>query len=147
MTEGILNGRLMRLTADGEKLIHPQECSLQISTETRATASKDIPDGWTDAESGAKSWTSSINGLYSLDATVDEDGSPVARANAEAFFDLVEVGDKIDVELLTGVTGDIKFSGKAIITSLEYNFPNNDNATYSISFTGAGPLVKETITA
>ena len=37
-------------------------------------------------------------------------------------------------------TGQLK--GKAIITSLELNAPNGDNATYTASFEGTGALTK-----
>jgi hypothetical protein len=89
-TTGVLNGRLMRLTVDGEMLIHETGCSLEISVEVRDTASKDIPEGWADGETGQKSWTSSIDGLYSYDDTIDA----VARADAEAFFDAISAVTK-----------------------------------------------------
>lgn len=142
-TTGVLNGRLMRLTIAGEKLIHETECSIDISVEVRDTASKDIPEGWADGETGQKSWTSSISGLFSYDDTIGDPGE--ARADAEAFFDAVAAGSKVAVEFLTGVSGDIKFTGDAIVTAVNYSFPNNENATYSITLQGAGPLEKATI--
>ena len=35
-----------------------------------------------------------------------------------------------------------QYKGKAIITSLEVNAPNGDNATYTATFTGVGALTK-----
>lgn len=140
-TTGVLNGRLMRLTIAGEKLIHETECSIDISVEVRDTASKDIPEGWADGETGQKSWSSSISGLFSYDDAI----SAEARADAEAFFDAVSAGSKVAVEFLTGVSGDIKFTGSAIVTALNFSFPNNENATYSVTLQGAGPMLKATI--
>lgn len=133
----------MRVTIGDEKLIHPTACTLEISVEVRDTASKDIPEGWADGETGQKSWTCSIEGLYSQDETVDAE----ARLAAEGFFDAIVAGAKVDVEVLTGVVGDIKYTGQAIITASSSSFPNNENATYSLSLQGAGPLAKETISA
>lgn len=140
-TTGIMNGRLMRLTLAGEKAIHSTNCSISLAVEIRDTASKDIPEGWADGETGQKSWTGSCEGLYSQDDTI----SAEARADAEGFFDLAVAGAKVAVEFLTGVAGDIKYTGNAVITSVEFTFPNNDNSTYSISLQGAGPLAKATI--
>ena len=120
-TTNVMNGRLMRLTLAGEKVIHSTSCSISTSTEVRDTASKDIPEGWADGESGQKSWTGSCEGLYSQDDTFNTE----ARADAEALFDLTSVGDKIAIEFLTGVDGDVKYVGSAVITSLEFSFPNH----------------------
>ena len=35
-------------------------------------------------------------------------------------------------------------TGEAIITSLELNMPNNDKASFTVTFTGTGPLTKYT---
>ena len=140
-TTGILDGRLMRLTLDGDKVIHSTSCSLSISVEIRDTASKDIPNGWADGETGTKSWTVSAEGLFSYDATIDAE----TRLSASDLADLISVGDKIAFEMLTGVTGDVKYTGTVIFNGLENTFPNNDNSTYSVSLTGAGPLATEVI--
>ena len=145
MTTKVLNGRLMRATFNGEAAIYAEQSSITITAETRTTANKDVTGGWNTKETGQKDWTGSCNGQYSHDSAVGSTNE--ARANAEAFFDMVSLGDLLDIEFTTGVAGDTKYSGKAIITSLQFDFPNNDNATYSVSFEGSGELSKATITS
>lgn len=140
-TTGIVDGRLMRITLDTEKVIHSTSCSISINVEVRDTASKDIPNGWSDGETGTKSWTASCEGLFSWDDTIDAE----ARVDAEGLFDLITAGAKVALVMTTGVSGDVEYSGDAIITSLEKTFPNNENSTYSLSLQGAGPLAKATI--
>lgn len=37
------------------------------------------------------------------------------------------------------------YTGKALITSISCNAPNGDNASYSVSFQGTGPIKKKTV--
>ncbi len=55
-------------------------------------------------------------------------------------------GDKLDTVPNTGWTAKAGFgyTGKAIITNLEANAPNGDNATFTVDFTGVGELKKVT---
>jgi len=138
----ILDGTLMRLTLDGDMVLHTTSCSLSMSAATRDTASKDIPAGWADAEIGQKSWTASCEGLFTFDGTIDGGG---VRLDPAAIFDLFDAGAKIAFEMLTGTAGDTKWSGNVIFNQNDSTFPNNDNATYSLSFTGAGPLTSAVI--
>jgi hypothetical protein len=56
-----------------------------------------------------------------------------------------------DANGLTTVGGDVStwtkglgYKGKAVITSLTANANTGENATFSATFTGCGPLAKET---
>ena len=40
------------------------------------------------------------------------------------------------------ITSLIYYKGKVVITSLELNAPNGDNATFTASFEGVGALTK-----
>ena len=146
-TTKVLKGRLMRITVNGDKILYATNCSLTIAVEERETANKDNYGDWKTVEPGVKSWTGSAEAQYSFDPEVDVDGTPEARANAEAIFDLIEVGDLVDIEFLTGVEGDIKYSGKAMIANFQADFPNDGNATWSKSLTGSGKLTKSVIPA
>lgn len=139
-TTGIVDGRLVRLElgATPEKVLHSTSCSISISVETRETASKDIPNGWSDAETGIKSFTLTVEGLFSFDTTV---GSPAEqRVNAAELATLISAGDKLNFKMTTGESGDTEYSGQVIFTGLENAFPNNENSTYTANFTGAGEL-------
>ena len=137
----------MRMSLAGDKILYATSCSLTIAIEERETANKDNYGDWKTVEPGVKSWTGSAEAQYSFDSEVDVNGTPEARANAEAAFDLIEVGDLVDIEFLTGVSGDIKMTGQAMIANYQADFPNDGNATWSLSLTGSGKLTKSVIPA
>ncbi|MEM6397484.1 MAG: phage tail tube protein [Bacteroidota bacterium] len=141
MTAGIIDGSLMRLELEDEKLIHATSCSLSLSAETRETSSKDIQGNYTAAEVGKLSWTASCEGLYSQDDEIDS----VARADVEQLFDYFAARQKITMKMTTGVTGDIEYSGEVIITSVEFSHPDGENGTYSIQLQGSGPITKTAV--
>ena len=146
-TTKVLKGRLMRITIGGDKVLYATSSSLTIAIEERETANKDNYGDWKTVEPGVKSWTGSAEAQYSFDSQVDVNGTPEARANAEAAFDLIEVGDLVPIEFLTDVEGDIKYSGSAMIANFQADFPNDGNATWSLSLTGSGALAKAVIPA
>jgi hypothetical protein len=98
------------------------------------------------------SWTASTENLYSLDT---DHGKTLAD-----LFDSMAKGEEVALVFSQAGTGDTRnkkeeehglgavpyvpgypqFSGKAVITSLSLNAADGDNASFSCSFTGTGPL-------
>lgn len=123
--------------------------SLSLSTETVEISSKDNGGKWTSKAARKRSWTVNTENLFSLDGE---------GKNFADLFKLWSDGTEIDVvfnlekdyatkadEVPVGgwkplTTGQYK--GKVIITSLEVNAPNGDNATYTATFEGVGALTK-----
>nr|DAJ77706.1 MAG TPA: major tail protein [Caudoviricetes sp.] len=123
--------------------------SLSISAETVETSSKDSGGKWVSKAPRKLSWTMSTENLYSLDgegSTYDDLFTLMTgREEIEVVFSLEKDYESKADEVPTGgwtpiTTGQYK--GKAVITSLELNAPNGDNATYSASFEGVGALTK-----
>lgn len=135
-TTGIINGTLMRISVGGDNVGHSTNCSLEITAETRSILTKDLTGGWTSAKSGQKSWTGSVSGLLAFDAP----GEKVAD-----LFTALAAGTEITFEMTTDVTGDSKYTGTAIITSLSIGAPVEDNTTYDVQFTGVGALTQGTV--
>ena len=71
----------------------------------------------------------------------------VARAEIDAVFCLKkEDADAVPTDGWTASSGSETnpvYSGKVIITTLEANAPNGDNATFTASFEGVGALTKK----
>ena len=88
--------------------------TLSLSTETIETSSKDTGGKWVSKAPRKLSWTTSTENLYA----VEGDG--------KTFDDLFTLWSE----------------RKEIITSLEVNAPNGDNATFTASFEGVGALTK-----
>lgn len=122
---------------------------LSISAETVETSSKDSGGKWTSKAVRKLSWNMSTDNLFSLDgegSTYDDlFDLMTGRTEIDVVFSLEkDYASKAD-EVPSGgwtpmTTGQYK--GKVVITSLELNAPNGDNATFTASFEGVGALTK-----
>lgn len=125
--------------------------TLSASTSDLAVKSKDQSKGksWTDSEIDQMSWTVSSESL-------------VGTGEGQGFGDIMDLylkGEKVEL-VFDGVTADGApvggfspaasgddfqgLKGQALITSLTLNAPLEDNGTYTVEFTGTGPLEKYT---
>lgn len=119
-----------------------QGLSWEASQETSEAATKDDNGGWTLNFHGAKSWNASIDGLYSPD---DEATQMVMAAMANDEYLCLKIC-KRTIES-TGVKYQPLRMGLAIVTTDSLDAANEDNATYSMEFTGSGkPWLYETAT-
>lgn len=126
--------------------------TLSASTSDLAVRSKDDAKGksWTDSEINQMSWTVSSESL-------------VGTGEGQGWSDIMDLylkGEKVEL-VFDGVTSDGApvggfvpaasgddfqgLKGQALITSLTLNSPLEDNATYTVEFTGVGPLEKYSV--
>ena len=85
---------------------------------------------------GQTSWSMSGSALFSFDGA----------NNAEDIYDIAAGQTTIAVVYQTGVTGDIKWSGTALVTEWEVSSPGqNENVTVNYTFQGTGALTKTTV--
>ena len=149
----VTKGRDLMLFINGKSIAFATSHSLSISQDTTETTSKDSGGKWVSAQAGKISWEMSTENLMS------NDGEGVTF---EALFDIMTAQTTVDAvfaleknyktkadEVTNGgwvpapaATGAPTYTGKVIITSLEASAPNEDNATFSATFTGVGPLKK-----
>ncbi len=131
---------------EGNKLLcvaGQQGLSYNMESETNEAATKDDSSGgWTVKFHGSKSWNASIDGLYSYD---DEATKIIAKALADDEYLCLKICERIKD------AGVVKYKplrmGLAIVTSDNFEAPNDDNATYSMDFDGTGkPWLIETAT-
>ena len=119
-----------------------------LSAETVETSSKDNGGKWTSKSVKKLSWTSSTENLYALngagityddlfDMMVNRKEIPVAFSLESGYANKAD-----EVPEAGWKPSTAQYSGKAVITSLELNAPNGDNATFTASFEGVGPLTK-----
>ena len=125
--------------------------TLSASTSDLAVKSKDQAKGksWTDSEIDQMSWTVSSESL-------------VGTGEGQGWGDIMDLylaGEKVEL-VFDSVTSDGApaggftpagsgdnfqgLKGTALITSLTLNAPLDDNGTYTVEFTGVGPLEKYT---
>lgn len=84
-------------------------------------------------------WKKSITGLKEW--SVDADG---LLMTSDAAYEALETAfmEGTPVDLQIGIGADLTYSGEAIITDFPIEAPYDDVATYSVSFTGSGALIK-----
>ena len=108
--------------------------SLSLSLETRDTSNK-ASAGWADALYGQRSWSADVEGLLTF-----------ATGNIASLWALYQNITSVTLKFVqaTPVTGDLVWSGTALLTSLSADAPMEDSMTYSASFKGAGELSSST---
>ena len=115
------------LDAGQEPIAHSTSASISFSADLRDTTTKDS-DGWQTNLTGLKSFELSTDALVDLNADLD------FQEFWNDYKDLTEVTVRF-AERATG-SGDRYWQGNAYVTSLSMDAGVEENATYSVSFTG-----------
>ena len=144
-----IKGGDMMLFLSTKSIAYATSHTLEITGETSDTSNKDEGGGdWSAQEVNLLSWSASTENLYSLDGKGsnfdDLFDMMVNRKEIPVAFSLESgYANKADEVPEAGWTPSTsQYTGKVVITSLELNAPNGDNATFSASFEGVGPLTK-----
>lgn len=143
----VIDGSDLMLFVDGKSIAFATSHKLTINRETVETSSKDNGGNWTSKTAKKISWNMNTENLFSNDGSGvkfdDLFTKMVAGDEIEAVFGLTTTADNVPatgwVPVATGT-----YKGNVLITSLEANAPNGDNATFSATFEGVGALVKVT---
>lgn len=139
MSEKVISGNL-RLVLDGKTIYHATESSLSLSREVRERSTKDT-DGIERAK-GIKTFEASASalGVYG--------SSNSTTSDFEGLFDIYDddATESVQIQFIPDESdATVAYEGFAIITSLEGNFANEEDATVSISLTGSETLKKVTL--
>lgn len=150
MSNTIIKGdELMLFDSEGKALSWSTSHVLTITGSQIDIASKDH-GFWGASEVGKLTWEITTENLYCDD---DYDKLFAMMIAAEPVTVAFAKVSNYDVNGLASVGGDVTaweaddtqyWSGLAVITSLTVNANTGENATYSATFTGAGPLTKAT---
>lgn len=124
--------------------------TLSASTSDLAVKSKDQAKGksWTDSEINEMSWSVSSESLVGVNeghGWGDIMDLYLAGEKVELVFDSVASDGAPAGGFTPAGSDDFQgLKGQALITSLTLNSPLEDNATYTVEFTGVGQLEKYT---
>ena len=145
----VINGGDLMLFLGGTSIAFSTSHKLSISAETVETSSKDNGGKWVAKAVRKLSWNMSTENLYSLEGagkTYDDLFTMMTgRTEIDAIFTVEKnYATKADEVPESGWTpmATGQYKGKVVITSLELNAPNGDNATFTASFEGVGALTK-----
>lgn len=118
--------------------------TLNISADDMEASSKDSGK-WGDSETGRLNWDMGTENLF---VQTEFDTLFAAMISGEKLTVAFEIAKNADSDLGKPESGwqigDGGYEGQVRITSLSANAPNGDNATYSATFKGCGPLAKRT---
>jgi predicted secreted protein len=134
-TVGTFNGKLIGVYVDGTLIGCATSGTLRVEADQIDATCKDS-DSWGAALTGRRSWGMDCDALIKFDAT----------EGLEEAIDYILNETTVVLKFSTEVTGDTYWTGSAIATSVEANAPNNEVASWSVSFEGQGALTKGTIT-
>jgi hypothetical protein len=147
----IIKGSDLMVFKDGKSLAFATSCSLTLGTTTAAISSKDHGK-WEASKPVKLNWEMSSDNLYTENDFQTLFTAWQAMEQVTVVFD---VNGETPVNNADGTTvpatgwapeGAGKgITGKAYITNISANAPDGDNATYSVTFTGAGNLTPYTI--
>lgn len=130
--------------------------TLSTSASTISVSHKDLADAgsgkWDDQDLDTLTWTITTENFYADDAQ---------GITFTDLFGYYSAGTELDIKFsvaansTSGVPtggwvaptaqGTYVMSGKVVITSIDINAPVDDNASFSITFTGKGALTAQTL--
>lgn len=161
LTRKIISGDdLMIFDAKGNSIGYATSHSISLSTDVNSISHKDAGE-WSAQEVGKISWEITSENMYSqhdFDAlfTVMSNKQAVkvwfglksgyrgsSNYNASASVNDETVGDGN----WAPATGQNLYYGQAFLTSLEVSASTGEKATFSVTFTGTGPISKGNFTA
>ena len=130
-TNVIFNGTSLVLKRGGTIIGASTSCTVNYTLDNFETTNKDSAHSKSYLPA-ATGWTMDCEAFY----TTDEDPAP------DDFMTDVQNRTQLTVEFneAAATSGDYKYSGEAYLTSVSLNAPNEDAATYSLSFQGTGAL-------
>lgn len=142
----IEQGGDLMLFVSGVSIAFATNHTLSINAETTDTSHKDIKGGWTAADVKTLSWEVTTENLFSYDGEGKNFGDlydlMVNKTKIQAVFGkpVASTGSTVPTGGWVAPTSGDYYSGEVIITSLQVNAPNGDNATFTATLQGVGAL-------
>jgi len=141
MANGQLNGTDLGVYIGGTLVAYSTSATLNVNHSPRSTSNKE-DGGWETAMQGYRNWDVSCDAMY---AWLDPAGSAISNETLSEIF-TGYIHTRASFTLTFGVTstttGDTKYTGTAWLTSASLSAPNEDTATFSVSFQGSGALAQ-----
>ncbi|MDD6209117.1 MAG: phage tail tube protein [Bacteroidales bacterium] len=137
MADVKVEGNDLMLFVGNKPIAFATSCKLTVTAESKESSSKDSGI-WAEKYVGKMSWTVTSENIYSETAYDDLFDKLTSRTPVAIVFGMRSGSDKS----VTPSTTNTKYSGNAIITSLESNAPLAEKATFTITLEGTGELIK-----
>lgn len=141
-----IKGGDMMIFAEGKSIACATSHTRTVSMEVKETSSKDSGGKWGTSEAGILNWSARSENISSTGEAGLTYDDLLEKMIAREPLTLImgpknETTDDVSTAGWTPKTGQ-GWTGQAFITNVEENQPNGDNATFTVDFTGTGPLAK-----
>ncbi len=117
-------------------LAHSTSCTLSINVDTIDVSSKES-GGKLDVLGGLKSFELSADGLMEFAAT--------STTKPQSLNQLMQAGTAVTFTFALATPAGYKYTGSALVTSIEITGGTEDASTYSVSMSGTGALTQTSI--
>lgn len=117
-------------------LAHSTSCTLSINVDTIDVSSKES-GGKLDVLGGLKSFELSADGLMEFATT--------SSTKPQSLNLLMQAGTEVTFTFALNTPAGYKYTGGALVTSIEITGGTEDASTYSISMSGTGALTQTSI--
>lgn len=116
-----------------KRIADTRDLSISIANEELDITTRDS-GGWKRTLAGVRSWTASITGIVNFQEGANSAGIKSMLALAIA---------RNEVELVFGTeeTGDLSFTGKGLIMSVDFSTPHEGVCEWTMEVSGNGPIV------
>lgn len=146
---GIIKGQNLRLTLGTKFVAFATDCTVHVAANLEESSTKDSTGDFSEQEITGLSWDISTNALFAVNPSGSQTADLTGLYGDDA-LDLLLAKGKVDItfEQTTGsknrgtVSGGMKYTGQVIINDVSINATNRQNASYSLSAQGVGPLTK-----
>ena len=141
-TDLIINGTKLNVyvggsSTTGTKIGYSTSCTLSINNNLRDITNKDS-GGWRQQLEAQRDWEISCENFLIF----TDGGSITEETIDELYTAYIHTREKMTVMFTTAVAGDREFYGEAYLTSLSIDTPNEDNSTYTATFSGIKALTE-----
>ncbi len=133
-TTGKVSGNMLLIYIEGVAVACSTEATATITNETIEVTCKDN-DGAKTYILGGQDWNFTVGGIFQFD-----------NVGADDISDLAVDQTLATIRFGTEVVGDFFLEGDAYVSNFQITAPVNNVATYSATFSAAGPITKGTTT-
>jgi predicted secreted protein len=131
-TVGIIDGKNLRWHINGTAIAQALTCSISFSAETRQSTNKDSTGSWAVNKYSTRSFTGSC------------EAHMAEGEQYETLWAAFLAGTTLTMEFTTGESGDLYDNCQILVTGLEKTSSNDEDVTFSATFTGTGVPTRDT---
>jgi len=141
-TSGTINGTILRLFVDDSGTLKP--IANLVSNDISFT--KDLIEVTSKSSAGSKEFMYGHFGASgSFEGRFEDDSVGSTEYSFEELYAAMVAGTNLSVVFTTNVTGDVKYTGSALLGGLSLSAPDNDAASFTGDITITGAVTQGTV--